>query len=54
MPQQNSPTNIENGENSIQYTSGGFANRFVNRSFTLAKIKENSGAKYKETSKDDV
>ena len=53
MP-QNSPTNMENGENSIQYTSGGFANRFVNRSNTFKKIKENSGAKQKETSKDDV
>ena len=46
--QKNSPKNEVDGENSIQYTSGGFANRFVNRSFTLAKIKENTASKYRE------
>lgn len=51
--QRNSPKVAED-ENSIQYTSGGFANRFVNRSFTLAKIKEGtSGAKLNESSNDE-
>jgi hypothetical protein len=47
------PKNGEDGENSIQYTSGGFANKFGNNSLNYVKNKDpRSSKRYQESSRE--